>query len=357
MSDPKTVIEALDSTSSAHGSLPAMRFKEDGAWETITWSEYRDQVQTVARGLMALGVEAGNGTVILSSNRPGWFVSHFASISAGCIPVGIYTNSTPDQCQFIANHCEAVIALVENPEFLDKILSIRPTLPRLRAIVLMTGEHDDPQVHTWSELLTMARQTPLESYRKRRGGLEPEGVCELIYTSGTTGTPKGVMLTHRNIVWTARQVTNVWQIQPGDDLISYLPLSHIAEQVITLYNPIFTGACTWFAENIDKVGRESARGSAPHLLRRPSGLGEDPGGHGGRRCPELGAQEANRTLGSATRAKGGAMPNRQGAPDRPSTDWPTTSCSPRCGNGWDSTDAAEPSPQRPLFLCTLSSFF
>jgi len=129
----------------------------------------------------------------------------------------------------------------------------------------MEGEHHDKTVHSWSDLVKMGQQTSEKAYQKRLGSLESDGVCELIYTSGTTGTPKGVMLTHHNVIWTANQVISLWKLQPGDSLISYLPLSHIAEQVITLYNPIFTGACTWFAESLDKLG-ENLREVRPHIF-------------------------------------------------------------------------------------------
>lgn len=265
MPSPKDVIQALEATSAAHGPLAAMRYKRAGNWKTITWNEYREQVRKVAMGLMALGVEAGDGTVILANNRPRWFTSHFGSIAAGAIPAGIYTNNTPQQCQFIAEHCEAVVAFVENEDFLETFLAIRHRLPKLRTIVLMEGTSAEAGVLSWSALLEMGQQTSREAYHQRSAALQPEGVCELIYTSGTTGAPKAVMLTHRNVTWTAAQVIPIWQIQPQDALISYLPLSHIAEQVITLYNPIFTGACTWFAESLDKVG-ENLREIRPHIF-------------------------------------------------------------------------------------------
>jgi len=261
----KSVIQALDATAADHGSLPAMRHKTGENWETITWREYHEQVCGVARGLMTLGVETGNGTVIVANNCPKWFISHFGSIGAGAVPVGIYTNNTPDQSHFIAEHCEAVVAFVENLHFLEMLLELRPRLPQLKAIVLMEGVHDDESVCSWPELLEMGRRTSEEAYRERSGSLQLDEVCELIYTSGTTGNPKGVMLTHRNIIWTAQQVIPVWQLQPGDDLISYLPLSHIAEQVVTLYNPVFSGACTWFAESLEKLG-QNLREVRPHIF-------------------------------------------------------------------------------------------
>ena len=262
---PETVIEVLERTSTANKDLPAMRTKRQGRWETLTWGEYRDQVLQAARGLMHLGIEPGNGAVILGTNCPGWLLSHFAAIAAGSVPAGIYTNNTPEQCAFIADHCEAVVAFVEDETFLQRILDVRSQLPRLRVTVLMHGTHLDPDVISWQELLDLGDQTPMPSLRERLDDVDPRGVCELIYTSGTTGHPKGVILTHQNVIWTAGRLTSTYDIGPEDSLISYLPLSHIAEQALSLYAPVFTGACVWFAESLDKVG-ENLREVRPHIF-------------------------------------------------------------------------------------------
>lgn len=173
MPKPKTVIEALEATSAAHGALPAMRYKTDGKWEAITWYEYRDQIRRVAKGLMSLGIEAGDCAVILADNGPRWFAAHFGSIAAGAIPAGLYTNDTPEQSRFIVEHCEAVVAFVGNAEFLEEILGIRHRLPRLRAFVLMAGDHEDDDVHSWSDLQEAGQQTSDDAYRRRRGSLDP----------------------------------------------------------------------------------------------------------------------------------------------------------------------------------------
>ena len=262
---PETVIEVLERTSSAYEDLPAMQWKNRDNWEALTWGEYRDQVLLAARGLIHLGIEPGNGVVVLGTNCPGWLLSHFAAIAAGGIPAGIYTNNTPEQCAFIADHCEAVVAFVEDETFLQRFLDIRPQVPRLRFMVLMRGTYRDPDVISWQELLEMGTQTPMSSLRQRLDEVDPQATCELIYTSGTTGQPKGVILTHHNVIWTAGRLTSTYGIGPGDSLISYLPLSHIAEQALSLYAPVFTGACVWFAESLDKVG-ENLREVRPHLF-------------------------------------------------------------------------------------------
>jgi long-subunit acyl-CoA synthetase (AMP-forming) len=236
-----------------------------GRWEILTWGQYRDQVLQAARGLMNLGIEPGDGMAILGDNCPGWLLSHFAAIAAGGIPAGIYTNNTPEQCTLIADHCDAVVAFIENEELLESFLDSRARLSHLRVIVLMDGDHPDPGVISWQDLLDQGSQVAAASLRQRLDAVDPHGVCELIYTSGTTGRPKGVMLTHHNVIWTADRLTSAYDIGPADSLISYLPLSHIAEQIFSLYAPVFTGACVWFAESLDKVG-ENLREVRPHFF-------------------------------------------------------------------------------------------
>ena len=262
---PETVIEVLERTSSAHGHLPALKVKRQGRWEAMTWDQYRHQVFRAARGLLSLGIEPGDCMVIQAANGPIWLLSHFAAIASGGIPAGIYTNSTPAQCAFVAEHSEAVVAFVEDASLVDNFRPGGAPLPRLRLTVLMRGEHPDPDVISWSELLERGSRVSDTELRRRLDSLDPHGVCELIYTSGTTGEPKGVMLTHHNVTWTADRLTAAYEIGPGDALLSYLPLSHIAEQILSLYAPVFTGACVWFAESLDRVD-ENLREIRPHFF-------------------------------------------------------------------------------------------
>jgi len=262
---PQTVIQALEETARNHGSRPAMRRKRAGVWETVTWSEYRDLALRVGRAFVGLGLQPGGGVVIMGFNRPEWFLADVGAIAAGGVPVGIYTTSTAEQCRYITDHCEARIAVLENLEYLERFLEIRPRLPRLVAIVLMEGDHQDPAVYSWQQLLDLASRTPEAELRRRIEGQQANDLCTLIYTSGTTGPPKGVMLSHRNILFIAELLGQTYDLVPSDSLISYLPLSHIAEQVVTLHAPMYVGGSTWFAESLEQLG-ENLREARPNLF-------------------------------------------------------------------------------------------
>ncbi len=249
-----TIMEVMKSTTDQFGDKVAMKYKKDGVWQDTTWKDYYQQVRTVARAFMALGLEKGKAVSILGNNCPQWFISDLAGIFAGAVPGGIYTTNSPEQCQYIAEHSEANIAVVENAEQLAKFKEIRDNLPDLKAIVLMNGSDDDPDIHAWEDLPKLAEKVPEKELDERIRAQQPDDCCTLIYTSGTTGNPKGVMISHDNILWTVKQVINTIEAGPDDHIISYLPLSHIAEQCVSLHGPYMMGCTIWFAESLEKLG-------------------------------------------------------------------------------------------------------
>ena len=259
------VSEVLDTTARAYGDQPAMRHKNDGLWQVTTWREYRDGARQVGRALIALGVQPGEGIAIIGGNCPQWFLADVGAILCGAVPAGIYTTSSSEQCQYITDHCDARVAVVEDGKQLAKFKEQWPNLPKLQHIVLMRGSDPDDRVHSWDELRRLADKLPEAELDARIAAQKPDDACTLIYTSGTTGNPKGVLITHDNLTWTARQVLASVDIRIGDQGISYLPLSHIAEQVVSLHGPMFLGGCTWFAESLDKLG-DNLREVRPHYF-------------------------------------------------------------------------------------------
>ncbi|MCG6922963.1 MAG: AMP-binding protein [Acidobacteria bacterium] len=262
---PDTVFDVFEATARAHAARPAMQRKRAGSWEPISWAEYRDAVRRAARGLVALGVGPGTGVTIMSFSRPEWYVANIATMAAGGLPAGVYTTNTPAQCHYIADHAEAVVAIVENRQYLERFLAVRERLPRLKTIVMMEGEPSGEGVISWAELLERGSSVEAEEIERRIAAARPEDVCTLIYTSGTTGAPKAVMLTHRNISWIAEKAVELLDIRAEDRLVAYLPLSHVAEQIASLYTSMSTGACVYFAESFEKLA-ENLREVRPSLF-------------------------------------------------------------------------------------------
>jgi len=254
MSDKRTVMQVMEETGTKHGDKPALRHKKAGTWHTTTWSEYRSQVRAAAKSLIALGLDPGKGVAIIGFNCPQWAIADIATIYAGGCPAGIYTTNSAEQCKYVAAHSEAQVAVVENREQLEKFKSIRKDLPDMKAIVMMYGDDGDDDVHSWPEFLELGKKVSDADLEKRIAAQKTDDVCTYIYTSGTTGDPKAVMISHDNMTWTARASLDMLGTQQGDRVISYLPFSHIAEQVVSLHGPMAAGMCTAFAESMEKLG-------------------------------------------------------------------------------------------------------
>ncbi|HUJ61548.1 MAG TPA: long-chain fatty acid--CoA ligase [Kofleriaceae bacterium] len=228
--------------------------KSDGRWLETSWKSYAEQIRTAARALIALGMPRGGKVSILGYNRPEWAIFDHAAMMAGGVPAGIYTTCSPDEVQYIIHHSESVAVLVENAAQLAKVKARRAQLPLLRWIVMMRGATatgDD--VLTWDDFLAKADAVPESELDQRIDAIEQADLATLIYTSGTTGPPKGVMLSHGNLAWTSKTLLDIVGRRTGDVLLSYLPLSHIAEQMCTLHNPATAGNTVYFSESLEKL--------------------------------------------------------------------------------------------------------
>ena len=250
----ETVNSVFEETVKKYPDYIAYSFKQNGEWVSRTWREYWGEVQAVAASLIEHGLEPSDATTILSLNRPEWVIADLASIMAGGVPAGIYPTSSASQCEYILNHCKAKFIFLEDKTQLDKILSIKELLTELKGIVLFEGSSDDPMVHTWNDFLEKGRGLDKTKLEERIKNQKAEDLATLVYTSGTTANPKAVMLSHTNLCWTAANVIkNHLKLSSEDVFISYLPLSHIAEQMVTIHGPLVVACQVSFAESIDKL--------------------------------------------------------------------------------------------------------
>ncbi len=248
---PSRVLRNADSLA----DKPAYHVRSSAGWRPTSWGEYGGQVRRAGKALVALGVEPGTPVTVLGFNRPEWLIFDVGAMAAGAVPAGIYTTSSPDEVAYILNHSEAPVILVENEEQLAKVQARRDDLPHLRAIVTMEGtsEAEDPAVLTWDEFLARGDAVDEGDLQGRVEALTPDGLATMIYTSGTTGPPKAVMLSNDNLSWTADQAVNLIEMTNDDRLLSYLPLSHIAEQMFSIHAAATSGYQVYFAESIEKL--------------------------------------------------------------------------------------------------------
>ncbi len=238
----------------------ALRHKRYGIWHRITWEEYAARVRAVADALLALGVQRGERVGLIGENRPEWAFADVAIQTIGAATTGIYTTSSPEQVHYVLDHAGCRVFIVEGEEQLDKALEIRQQLPYLEQIVVIDPEglrtFQDPMVLMWDQFLTLgqdhARRHP-DMVEERMAEIRPDDMAVLIYTSGTTGPPKGAMLTHANIIAATQALADTTDFHPDDEVLSYLPLSHIAERQFSVFLPVRWGYTVNFVENVDTV--------------------------------------------------------------------------------------------------------
>jgi long-chain acyl-CoA synthetase len=219
-------------------------WQADGGWKRLTWSEYRERAAEAAMGLRALGVGHGDFVAIMARNRVEHLVADLGAVHAGATAVSIYNTLAPEQIQYIAENCGAKVAVVEGREFMERWEKIKAELPALEHVVLIDDAAefaDYDWVTSWDQLLATGREAlqadgGREAFEATWRKATPEDPVTLIYTSGTTGPPKGVIITHRNALWTAESLVQTAPHLPdGMEAVSYLPLAHIAERVASLY--------------------------------------------------------------------------------------------------------------------------
>ncbi|MCI4392639.1 hypothetical protein PGIGA_G00148130 [Pangasianodon gigas] len=248
---PLTIHQVFQRTVDNFGDHPALCSKKDGVWVKLTYKEYQQQCRAAAKSFLKLGLERFHGVGILGFNSPEWFIADIGCIMAGGLAVGIYTTNSPEACHYVAYNCEANVLVVENDKQLAKILQVKDQLPHLKAIVQYKGEVKTkmPNVYTWAEFMKVGKDISDAELDAVIDSQSANECCTLIYTSGTTGNPKGVMLSHDNIMWTANAAGKMIGLNMGEDsIVSYLPLSHVAAQVNDIWICIKFAGTTYFAQ-------------------------------------------------------------------------------------------------------------
>ncbi|KAL8565267.1 hypothetical protein ACOMHN_001165 [Nucella lapillus] len=272
---PITVVTLVHNTVNRLPNGTAMAIKREGQWVKWTYSQYLADIRTAAKAFIKLGLEPYKGVGIIGFNSPEWFLADLGCIFAGGLATGIYTTNSSEACQYVAESCQANVIVVENHQQLQKILKVRDRLPHLKAIVQYTGDVvvRDDNILSWAEFMEKGKDVSDEVLEERMKAMAPNKCCLLIYTSGTTGTPKGVMLSNDNITYTAHATKTACarylSLAFGElAMVSYLPLSHIAAQMLDMYVLIAFGGTAFFAQPDALKGSLAAtlREVRPHVV-------------------------------------------------------------------------------------------
>lgn len=238
------------------GPRTALRYKRDGLYHSIDWDDYRWQCDSAAAGLINLGVEAGDRVAILSENRIEWFVVDHAILSCGAIDVPLHAPLAAKQVEFQIGHSESRGVVVSNQQQADKVFEVLDGLPQLEFLVSFESievPETALRIMTWDGLKQRGQMAGQEAVRGREQALTHDDIATIIYTSGTTGNPKGVMLTHGNLLDNAESTLVNSRIGHDDILLSWLPYSHIYARTVDHYLTTMAGAVVAMAQSIDTL--------------------------------------------------------------------------------------------------------
>ncbi|MFP4308643.1 MAG: AMP-dependent synthetase/ligase [Desulfococcaceae bacterium] len=264
--DFRNIHHMLAETAERRGDAAAYRwFTAPGERETVSWNDFYAQARHAARALAALGVQKDDGVVILGYTCYRWVLCDIATAFLGARTVGIFQTLLPPEVAYITSHSDAVTAFAENPAQLDKIKAVRDQLPKLRKVILFSGqtpEGDEDWVLDFDAFLDLAEETADAELDRRIEAVSPDDLAALVYTSGTTGVPKGVMLTHDNMTFTAQSVAGSAVWEQDDEVFLFLPLAHVFART-TVFTAMFVGCPMTFCRGIEHIA-EDIKIARPH---------------------------------------------------------------------------------------------
>lgn len=241
----------------------ALAEKIGGQWKHYSTADVIEQARQVSKGLLALGIEPGDTVALISNNRPQWNFIDLGALQIGAVIVPIYPTISQQEYAYIFNHAAIKLAFVSDTELLTKVQAIREEVASLQEVYTFDQIEGIPH---WTSVLEAGKDTSDEALANQRDRITPHDLATIIYTSGTTGTPKGVMLSHDNILCNVKSVTTILPITHEHRVLSFLPLCHVFERMVCyLYQ--YMGASIYYAESLDPVLlRESMLEVKPHFF-------------------------------------------------------------------------------------------
>ena len=270
-----TLPQALARQARDESARIALRQKEHGIWKPLTWADYHRRAVRVGLGFRAAGLGEGGHVGVLSENRVEWVLSQLGAGLVGAVTVGVYPTSPTVEVAYVLEHADAEIVVCEDQEQSDKVLEARDRLPRLRRIVVMekkgladTRARAPELVIGFDELEALGAAAEGEGRPAIEAVLQRQTLADtalIIYTSGSTGKPKGAMISYGNVAAMAAGVVDRLGLAPTTSHLSYLPLCHVAEQMLTVFVPLYLGSRVDFGESIRTV-QEDLREVAPTMF-------------------------------------------------------------------------------------------
>src|ERR1044072_474814 len=229
-------------------------FRSGDRWQGISWRRFEEEAFDFSIALLSRGLKPRGSVCILMGNVPEWPISDIGTIMAGGVGVGLYPTSSAEQIAYIINHSDAEFVLVDSREQLQKVLSVRDLLAKVRHIIALETPGND--VLSYREFIARgnaARSRLASLLKERERDAESDDIAIMVYTSGTTGAPKAACLSHRYIINSVESLRQTIPIYETDVSFSYLPFCHVAERISGLYNRLYAGASAYFVDDLARL--------------------------------------------------------------------------------------------------------
>ncbi len=252
--------------------VTAIRQKREGIWKELSWEQYAETSRAFGAGLIRLGIVPGDKIAIISENRQEWVLAQLGAGMVRAVVAGVYPTSPAAEVEYLLQLCEAPTVVCEDQEQLDKVLTVRHNLPHLRHIIVIDPRglraYDRQGIYDLDDVIAMGRQTDGEiriSVDECLGSQSLDDIAMIVFTSGSTGRPKAALLSWRNLDAGSFGLNHALRLSPTDQLVSYLPLCHVAEQIFSVHIPLKTASVVNFAESLRTV-QQDLREIAPDVF-------------------------------------------------------------------------------------------
>ncbi|MHA6345083.1 AMP-binding protein [Roseivivax sp. CAU 1761] len=249
-STPRSIPALLLRNAETFGAAPASREKEFGIWQSWSWAEAAEEIEALALGFLELGVAQGDFVAVVGRNRPRLYWAMVAAQCVGAIPVPLYQDSVAEEMAYVLDHCGARFVVAGDQEQIDKILEVRDRVQELAHLIYLDPrglrKYDHSAMSAYHDVQARGRAAaaPVRArLAELRDGLDYDDICVMLYTSGTTGKPKGVVLSNRNIIETARASAEFDKLQQRDEVLAYLPMAWVGDFIFSIGQAYWTGFC------------------------------------------------------------------------------------------------------------------
>ena len=255
-----TVPRLLDRNASQFSNSPAYRVKEFGIWRSWSWSQARDEINAFSLGLLDCGVDQGDHVAIIGSNRPELYWSMVAAQSIGAIPVPVYQDAVPEEMIYILEHCNVRFIVAEDQEQVDKVIELSTRLKRLEQTIFLDPrgmrKYEKSKLTSFADVQSAGRKNEQKLsilYKKRFQNHSSSDTCVMLYTSGTTGKPKGVVLSHKNILAASKASSEFDNLRQDDSVLAYLPMAWVGDFIFSIGQAYWTGFCVACPESAETM--------------------------------------------------------------------------------------------------------